>query len=217
MVSDLATTFNVLAKTDNKTAVRVLLPALNSPRSAIQEGALAALLHRHEPDGQREILSRISDLPHRWKTLIRQNAERLTGVLRAALLDTDESLCLNACRAAVMFEDYEVIPALLAAMEKGSPDKAEMAAETLLQLVVKLCAELERPCDRGDHRDLGWRRRHVMASLEHAVQRFGRHKRREVVEAFLLLADSKNAVLNQILRSPHHLRFLDHDRCVFEE
>jgi hypothetical protein len=208
VVQNLATTFKVLAKTDNKTAVRVLLPALDSPHTAIQEGALVALLNRREPAGQREILSRIADLPHHWKTLIHQNADRMTGVLRAALLDEDESLCLNACRAAVMFEDYEVIPALLAAMEKGSRAKADMAAETLLQLAVGLYDELEHSRNRSDHRDPAWSRRHVMASLENAVQRFGRHKRREVVEAFLLLTDRKNAVLNQILRHPHHLCFL---------
>ena len=208
MIQGLAATFHVLAKTDNKTAVRLLLPALNSPHTAIQEGALVALLHRHEIAGQREILSRISNLPHRWRSLIRRHSGRMTVMLRTALVESDESLCLNACRAAVMFEDYEVVPALLAAMENGSPAKADMAAETLLQLTAQLYDELERPRDRGGHRDPEWSRGHVLASLENSVQRFGRHKRREVIEAFLQLADRDNAVLNQILRNPHHLCFL---------
>jgi HEAT repeat protein len=204
----LAATFGVLAKTDNKSAVRVLLSALDSPLPDVQEGALAALLSRREIAGQREILARVSDLPRRWKNVIRQHSERMTGVLRSALLEADESLCMNACLAAVMFEDYNVIPALLSAMENGSPAKADMAAETLMQLAVRLCDELERPGIRGDRRDPEWSRRHVLASLETSVQRFGRHKRREAIEAFLLLANRENAALNQILQNPHHLCFL---------
>src|SRR5512139_4102292 len=119
VTESLAATFRVLSKTDNKTAVRVLLPALDSPHTAIQEGALVTLLSRYEPAGQREILSRISNLPHHWRSLIRQHADRLAGMLRAAIMDADESLCLNACRAALMFDDYEVMPALLVALENG--------------------------------------------------------------------------------------------------
>jgi hypothetical protein len=208
VTTGLATTFGVLERTDNQTAVRVLLPALKSPRPAIQEGALVALLNRHEIAGQREILARTSDLPHRWRVLIKENSDRLTGVLRAALVEADESLSLNACRAAVMFEDYEVIPALLAALENGSPGKIDMAVETLLQLAGQLYSALERPLDPADRRDARWSGKHVLTSLENAVQRFGRHKRREVIEAFLLLADRNNAVLSQILRSPHHVCFL---------
>ena len=44
-------------------------------------------------------------------------------------------------------------------------------------------------------------RRQVVGSLEPAVQRYGQHKRREVIEAFLLLANRDNATLKQILAS----------------
>jgi hypothetical protein len=40
----LATTFRVLTKTENESAVRVLLSALDSHHIMIQEGALKALL-----------------------------------------------------------------------------------------------------------------------------------------------------------------------------
>jgi hypothetical protein len=47
-----------------------------------------------------------------------------------------------------------------------------------------------------------------VASLETSVLRFGRHKRRETIEAFLLLADRGNSLLNLILQNPHHVGFL---------
>lgn len=208
MTTGLAATFRVLERTDNQTAVRVLLPALKSPQSAIQEPALVALLRRRDIAGQREILARMPDLPHRWRMLIKENSDRLPSVLRTALLEADESLAMNACRAAVMFEKYDVIPALLAALENGSRAKIDMAAATLQQLAEQLYHALERPLDPSDRHDARWNGKHVLASLESAVQRFGRHKRREVVEAFLLLADRNNSVLTQILRSPHHICYL---------
>ena len=42
----LAITFELLKTTDNEAAVRALIPALDSPDPAIQEGALVAILNR---------------------------------------------------------------------------------------------------------------------------------------------------------------------------
>jgi hypothetical protein len=204
----LETTFNVLAKTDNSATVRVLVPALGSSLPEIQDGALVALLGRREQAGQKEILTRISNFPRRWKKLVFKNRDRMTVMLRAALLDTDESLCMNACRASVMFEDYNVVPALLAAMENGSPAKSGMAAEALMQLIAQLYDDLHRTRQHPVHHDPQWTQRHVLASLEFSVQRFAKHRRREVMEAFLLLANRENQVLNRILSNPHHLGFL---------
>jgi HEAT repeat protein len=208
MSGGLATTFRVLTKTENEAAVRVLIPALDSPDAAIQEGALTALLGRRNPAGQREILRRIQNLPPRWKQVIRERPGRLTSTLRDAVLGPDEGLCLNACLAAVMFRDYDLIPTLLTAVEDTSPGKSGMAAEVLLELTVMLHDEMAKspePSDRGDPR---WIRQHVVASLETSVQRFGRHKRREAIEAFLLLVGRENPLLNLILQNPHHVGFL---------
>ncbi|MBN2578090.1 MAG: HEAT repeat domain-containing protein [Pirellulales bacterium] len=204
----MTTTFRVLSKTENEAAVPVLVPALDSPDPAIQEGALRALLSRRNPAGQREILRRLQDFPPSWKTVIREFPGRLTSTLRDAVLSSDESLCLNACLAAVMFRDYDLIPTLLAAMEDPSPKKSTMAAEVLLELTLLLYDELSRPRDPADRHDPQWIRQHVVASLETAVQRFGRHKRREAIEAFLLLVPRENELLGHILQNPHHVGFL---------
>jgi HEAT repeat protein len=208
MSGGLATTFRVLTKTENEAAVPVLIPALDSPDAAIQEGALTALLFRRNQAGQREIVRRIENMPSRWKEIIRGNPGRLTGALRDAVLSPDEKLCLNACQAAVMFREYDLIPTLLTAVEDASLDKSAMAAEVLMELTVMLCDDLAKsrePADRGGPQ---WIRQHIVASLETSVQRFGRHKRRETIEAFLLLADRENQLLNLILQNPHHVGFL---------
>jgi hypothetical protein len=77
-----------------------------------------------------------------------------------------------------------------------------MAAEALLSLLESLYEELAGTRDRSDRRDPQMIRRFVVGSLEPAVQRFGQHKRREVIEAFLMLVGRDNAALKQLLQSP---------------
>jgi HEAT repeat protein len=208
MSDGLATTFSVLSKTDNEAALRVLLPALDSHNQSIQEGALAALLERRHPGGQTEILRRIGSLSLHWQRIISRHPGRLTGSIRDGVLGKDESLRQNSYRAAVMFREYDLIPTLLTAMEDNSRAKADIAAETLLQLVMQLYDELAHPGEANTRRDPQWVRKFAVSCLETSVQRFGRHKRREVIEAFLLLVQLDNKVLNQILQNPHHVNFL---------
>ncbi|MGA2798716.1 MAG: HEAT repeat domain-containing protein [Thermoguttaceae bacterium] len=208
MTVGLATTFSVLSKTDNESAVRILLPALDSPNATIQEGALAALLTRRNPSGQVEILRRIPTLSQRWKFIIHQHAGRLTGTMRDAMLGSDQTQYRNACTAAVMFGDYDLIPTLLTVLEDTSQSKSDTAAEALMQLAVQLYDEVAHPGENGARRDLQWIHQHVASCLETSVQRFGRHRRREVIEAFLLLVKSKNAAIDQILKNAHHVSHL---------
>src|SRR5208282_195047 len=139
-----------------------------------------------------------------WKTIICQHRGRLTGALRDAVLGTDPGLCENGCRAAVMFRDYDLVPTLLAALDGSAEFNAELAAQTALELVEALCEELGGGRDPSDRRDPQMIRRYVLGSLESSVQRFSQHKRREVIESFLLLASRDNATLRQILDIMHH-------------
>ncbi len=198
----LATTFHLLTKTENEAALRVLLAALDSPREAIQEGALTALLSRRNPAGTKEILRRVPEINPRWKSIIDQHHGRMTGALRDAVAGGDEAMCRKGCRAAVSFREYDLIPTLLTVLQDVNSPHADMAAEAMLSLLESLYDELAGTRDRSDRRDPQTIRRFVVGSLEPAVQRFGVHKRREVIEAFLMLASRDNAVLKQLLQSP---------------
>jgi HEAT repeat protein len=208
MSKALATTFRVLAKTENEAAVRVLTAALDSPHTAIQEGALGAMLARRSPAGGRELLRRLHTIPQRWKEIIRQNQGRLTRTLRDAMLGTNRQMFLNACRAAVWFREYDLIPTLLNLLEDPHRQKADKAGKTLLEVSGQLYDELAAPREYGNHRDPQLVRQHVISSLEASVKRFDRHKRREAIEAFLLLVGRDNVTLKRILKDPHHAAFL---------
>lgn len=204
----LATTLAVLQKTDNEAAVRALVSALDSPNHAIQDGALRALLLRRNRTGHREILRRLPRMPARWKAIVREHHGRLAGALRDAILGVDPQACLIACEAAVSFCEYDLIPTLLSALDERSRGPIDTLADTVLKLAEALVEELAAPRDYSIRRDPLTVRQHVLASFEEAVARYPNHRRREVLEAFLLLTGRENAALKKILVNPHHLVFL---------
>ena len=204
MGGGLATTFELLSRTENEAAVPVLVAALDHASPAIQEGALVALLNRRPATGGREILDRMSQLKPEWKAIVQRHEGRLTGALRDAILGSDAQRCAAACGVAVSFREYDLIPTLLGSLAGAGRPAADLAAKTVLEIVDALYDDLAAARTPGQRRDPQQTRRYAVSSLEEWVQRFSQHKRREVVEAFLLLVGRDNATLKQILQSPHH-------------
>lgn len=204
----LALTFDVLCRTENEAAGPVLLAALDSWHPSIQEHALAAILKRAHPAGHREILARLHQMPEPWRPALERYHSRLLPVCRQALLGADPQLCANACQAALWFREYDLVPALLLALEETNHPQADLLAQTLVELVNLLCAELGslRPLQGGDSPPLV--RRRLIGVLETAVGRYGRHQRREVLEAFAALVNRDNLTLKQVLDNPHHAAFV---------
>jgi HEAT repeat protein len=214
LTNGLSTTLELLARTENEAAVQVLIPALDCPDQAVQEGALVALLKRRTPAGGREILDRMSRMKPEWKTIIRQHRGRMTGALRDAILGGDRELCEKGCRAAVMFRDYDLVSTLLTALDNPDQANVELAAKTVLEIVEALQEELAGGRDPSDRRDPQMVRRYVLGSLESSVHRFGHHKRREVIEGFLLLVERDNAALRQVLQNANHIAYLPMIDCL---
>ena len=167
---------------------------------AIQEGALVALFKRRGPAGGREILRRVPTHEPRWKSIIRQHQGRMTGALRDAVLGSDRR-CRNGCQAAVWFREYDLIPTLLTVLQDAERPARRPGGRDVLSCSRACTTSWPARGDRSDRRDPQLIRRYVVSSLEPAVQRFGQHKRREVIEAFLLLASRDNVTLKQILQT----------------
>ena len=199
----LTATFAVLTATDTDAAARVLDAALESPRDAIHEAALTATLKRRNLAGQRIILQQWESMPPRWREIVERNRDRMTPVLREAVVGADMRRCAQGCAAAVALQQYELIPALLNAIGDPLNPNADLIASTLMGLAEQLYGELASGAVRG-RRDPQITRQHVISSLETWVLRYGRHRRREVIEAFLLLVNRENVSLKQILQEPHH-------------
>lgn len=204
----LKTTLRLLATTSNEAAVRALVPGLDSPVAGIREGALSAILSRRSPIGHREVLRRLDRADERAQAIIEEHRGRMTQAIRDAVLSGDRRLCINGCRAAAWFREYDLIPALINVLEDQSSPNGELAGATLVELVNLLYMELADTRDTSTRRDPELVRRHVIGGLERSIERFSYHRRREVLEAYLLLVGRDSAVLKRVLNDPHHAAFL---------
>ncbi len=208
MSTGLKKTLEFLAKTENEAAVQVLLAALDSDDTQIQEGALRALLDRRSVVGGREVLRRLHTIDDRWKAILSEKPGRLSRALRDGVLGKDEQACRNACQAACWFQEYDVVPTLINAMEAEGNPLADLPAKTMIELCGMLYEELTGPRDYKNRRDPQLVRKNLIGCLEKSVLRYPRHQRKEVIEAFLTLANRGNSTLKQILLTPHHPCYL---------
>src|SRR5262245_34878795 len=198
----LATTFDLLANTDNEAAATVLVTGLDASQREVRDLALTALLARRNSAAELNVLRRWSDVSLRWKQQVAERPGWLSSAIRTALVNRDPKLYECGCAAAIFTRDYDSIPMLVtAASDRANPYVAQAAAATL-ELAELLTEELTSPRDYRIRRDPQLTRNHVLASLERAAANIAEHGRRELLEAFLLLANRENAVLKRILQSP---------------
>jgi HEAT repeat protein len=204
----LKTTFEVLCRTENEAAVRTLIPAMDSPFAAIRDQALETLLKRRSPAGHREILARLHTFDDGWRAKVAENRSRLVPAFREAIISSDRQLCINACQAAVWLRQYDLAIAMTTGLEDPNHPNAAVLSNALLELAELLCEELVGRGSRADGGDVHFVRRRVVEALGTAVARFSKHRRREIVEAFLLLTYRDDAVLLQVLQDPYHAAFV---------
>jgi len=203
MAEGLKATFHVLSGTPNEAAVSVLVPGLDAPDRAIQTSAVRALLKRRSPAGRREIIRRLHRAPDGWREILSEYSGRMSAALRDAVLSTDPQVCENGMQAILWFGEYDLMPTLVNAAEDRTNPNADRAAQTLVELADLLYQELAAPRDYSRRRDPQLVRRHLTSSLELSVKRFSKHRRRETIEAYLLLADRDQAALKRVLQNPH--------------
>lgn len=201
MSEGLAKTFQVLTQTPNEAAVRALAAVLDNPLEPIRRQALETLIARRSSGGKRDVLARIDQLDEQGLAFFRARAARMTAILRAAILDAEDPLRGSACRAALLLNEVDLIPALVSVLEdRHDPDGHEIAA-TLMELVCCLAAQLHDTDAPSGRRDPVTVRDNVLGALERAIRGFTRHDRPELVEAFALLVPASNMVLIQTLNS----------------
>ncbi|MCS7304574.1 MAG: HEAT repeat domain-containing protein [Thermoguttaceae bacterium] len=199
----LSTTLELLARTDNQAAVPLLVWALESPFWEIRQGAFEALLEQENRQGHRELLARLHRMPFGWLERMREYGDRLRPALREAIVSADSQLRHNGCQAAVWLGQYEVIPTLLAVLEQSDNADSAPILAALYDLVEQLRCRSSPGISggRGEEKTLHTQ---VVASLEGSLQRWSEHRRTEIVELFLHLADPNHPILLQVLQSPHH-------------
>jgi len=206
--SGLRKTFDLLAATRNEAAVPVLVAALDCAQPEAQEAALRAILERRSLFGQTALVRRLHEAGPQWRDILRENQGGMAHALRDAVLDTDRQMALNGCQAILWFREYDLMPALVNALEDEANPNADLVTSTLMELADLLYEELAIPRDDRQRRDPQRMRALIVGSLELSVQRYVKHRRREVLEVFLMLAPRENGTLRHVLSDPHHSAYL---------
>jgi len=193
-------TFRFLAETENETALGVLIAALDCPYQPTRHHALRALLERRDAAGHREIFRRLPNLDEASRAVINERPDGLLRVVADALKKASRSQCATACDALVSFRLYNALPALVAVLTSSENPPAELLARTALKLTEEFYAELSGVDEAPKRKNQYVIRDHVTESLEDAARKFHRHRRTEIIEAFLLVAKPKNVTLRQLLQ-----------------
>ena len=208
MTTGIETTLRLLKKTPNEAALRVLIPAIDSPRERIRQAALETLLEHRNLAGHKAVLSRFHTLDENLQRIVMDNSARMSSALRFAVLGTDRQLCENGCTCAVRFREYELISALISAVEDQVNPNAGLVGKTLCELAGALSKELPAETEARGHRNPKTVLKYVMPPLSKSVDRFGIHGRREIIESFALLVQHDNDTLRQVLTARRHPAFL---------
>ena len=226
MSAALEKTFQLLAKTENEAAVDVLIAALDCPSRPSRDGALRALMDRRSPRGHEEVFRRLATLDRDALAIVEERPDRLAQVAADVLAYPEDASPRRhkrparkgrktqaatrkgrsaqgheaACRAILSCRLYDAMPALLDAVGSHDTPEAILAARTALNLIDLFYEELSGRGEQPKRKDMEAVRRRVTDSLQGAVVDFRRHRCRQLVEAFLLIAKHQNALLRQVLR-----------------
>ena len=85
----LATTFELLANTENEAAAAVLVAGLDASHREIRDLAFTALLARRNAAAELNVLRRWPDLSLRWKQQIADRPGWLSAAIRTAVVNRD--------------------------------------------------------------------------------------------------------------------------------
>ncbi|MCS7305679.1 MAG: HEAT repeat domain-containing protein [Thermoguttaceae bacterium] len=239
MASGLEATFQYLARTDNPVAVELLDAALDCPYGPVRQLALAALLAKPNRAIHRRLFARLGEFDSACKAILAKRADRLVSVvseifsqvcqhshknsgldcrkkqeehatIKSATLDkTLRQDFLQACEAVREFCLYEALPGLIQAVEAAPEDLAVIGAGTVLELTKAFYGELS--AGQNSARDVKTLRTRLTEALQAAASSYSRHRRRELLEAFLILAKPQDPLLRRIL---HDRRDSVHEELV---
>jgi len=193
------TTFKFLAKTENEAAVDVLISALDCGDKSTRNGALRSILERRGSAGHRAVFKRLPKMDESAKKIIDERPDRMEQVVASVLKNPDTKICKSVCKVIVAYRLYDAMPALGKLLADDNDDNTALVAETMLKLTEAYYGELSGVEEQSNRRDKLSLRDRLTSTLEQATRKFHRHRRTEVVEAFLIVTQSKNSALRQII------------------
>ncbi|MDR1477534.1 MAG: hypothetical protein LBJ00_01175 [Planctomycetaceae bacterium] len=113
LMAGINTTIDVLTRSKNRTAYRVLESALDSSEVTVRQLSGKALLSFRGGRGVTQLISRFDPTDNELLAVFRDNRDKVNTGLRAAIAGSDVELSHNAMQIVVILDFYEVLPVLL--------------------------------------------------------------------------------------------------------
>jgi HEAT repeat protein len=200
MNDNLRDTFRFLVRTPNLASLELLVAGLDSPYAATREGAVQSLLERANLEGHREVFLRLPKLDKVCQAIVRDRTDRLLGAVSAALQEPNPDILAAACDAILCYHLYEAGGSLAKSLCLPDCPNSELLAETVLRLAELLYSELAIPTQKRRRKNTDVLRKNLTSQLEDAARKFSKHRRREVIEAFLLICKPQNVTFRALLQ-----------------
>ena len=195
--------------------MQLLIHALETPTTAIHDGALEALLARRSSVGHDLILQRFHQLDNPNLERVRKKGYLSLKSIRDALLGFDRQVCRNGCRVILWFREYSMVPTLLNVLYSQQCRYEEVISETLIDLIQVLSNEWilngqeeKEGLAEQQRQKLLRDREQALEALRLGISTFGiKHRRIEPIQGLLLLAELDDPILPKVLDSLRHPAF----------
>ena len=208
MTPSLQTTFEVLSSSRNNSAVPVLMSALECSDGAIFERALKTLVSRRNRSGHFAVVSRWHLLSAEQRELVRAGRGKMSAALRDGVLSDDDQTFKNASDIVEEFGEFDLVSALVTLSENKQHKHSSQATALVVRFANLLSEMVHGRRDKKDRRNPNMIRHQVLESLERSVERFRKHNRSELIEAFVVVGGSSSGLLRAIIEDPHHACYL---------
>lgn len=201
-------TLRVLRGSPNPAATRVLLEALRCQDTTMRTGAVRALAARGDDSAHEELLAATGDMTADARAAAAEPgvAKRLRRTVIAALESGDVLRTKRACRYAIDAELFAALPTLVEQASRPEHEYGVGLATAAVQLCRAMANGIEQrtPRTSADGDDPAFYRTTTLQRLTEAADRFGEHRRLELVEALLLITTRDNTQLLRMLRTENH-------------
>ncbi|MGL4511448.1 MAG: HEAT repeat domain-containing protein [Lacipirellulaceae bacterium] len=197
-------TFRTLLGSTNPAATEVLVAALNAEPAHVRRGALRALALRTDRAGHAALVSRFAELGPDDRAVLTTlpAAAALRGSLGRLVVEAQPSATKRPIEVAACLDELSALPAIVDVARSGEHPAGAAAAAATLRLARVLWDRLAtRPADQPDP---AFVRRPVINALARAIDEFARHKRPELVDAFLFVAPHDEGALVRVLQNAGH-------------
>ncbi|MGQ9504252.1 MAG: HEAT repeat domain-containing protein [Thermogutta sp.] len=197
-------TFRWLKITGNRAAGEILVRAMEVSSSEIRRAAASALMGRTESKGHQIILDRVDPASEEWRGQFDSLPIPFLDHLRTVLIRGEPAEGEKACHFLLATEQFEFVPFLANVLEHRECEPRSVVIHTIVELCRRLKQHMETSNDDSQVNRY-WRvAEQLRRALLVAADRFPKHECREVLEAYLVLAEGRSGSLAGIVNNRWH-------------